>query len=447
VGFTVEYSDPELTKKAGFGKAAHLPFLMDSHSHYHDWGSEYLIDRGLGYWNPNTGFQGRRRRPPGPTSVHNYATWLANFLSWAEGGKSLTSMDYWDDIYQSYQGEMQSGKWSDRGAPLKPATFNPRVDVACDFLRWLAAKRLRADFVVPTETRSVRTPSASSSVGHRSMQTEVRQGKVPVSKVDLVMPTVTQVREWLESVGELSGPTLQLACETIPLTGLRLSELVGLRVDTLPEKRGDWRISNPDAPVHKQEVLIEVKYGTKGRFSGWDHGDRIGPKGTIRIPLKLANKWHNYRQKYRHRALALWVAAGKSRKEKQQRIDDSVHLFLNEKTGKRLTQDNVYRAWKNKKRSLPFEQWHPHLGRDWWACSTLLQEVSKLEVIKKLGPQASVQMVRDVSLQIIDLRIRPQLRQSSKEVTERYLVWVSSQFSAPIEIEYDALLNSEESLT
>lgn len=442
MGFTVNFSDPELTAKAGFGKVAHLPFLMDHESHYHDLGSEYLIDRGLGYWNPKTAFQGPRHQRPTPKSVNNYATWLANFLFWAKcRGKSLCHMDYWNDVYDGYQAEMQSGKWSVGGRPLKPGTFNQRVDVACDFLRWLSAKRLRSDFVVPTETRSTRTSSATSSVGHKSKEVEVRQGKVPVAKQDLVMPTVHQVREWLESVGENWGLARQLASETILLTGLRESEVAGLRVDSLPENRRDWLISNPDAPSDKQEVLISVTYGTKGRFYGWDHGDKIGPSGTIRIPLQLALKWHEYRQKYRHKSLEVWVAKATNLKEKRRRINASVHLFLCEKTGKRITQDNIYRTWKNKKQSLPFEQWRPHLGRDWWACMTLLQEVSKLEVIKKLGAHASVQMVRDVALQIIDLRIRPQLRQTSKQAVETYLVWVSSQFASPIEIEYDALLS------
>jgi integrase len=445
MGFTVNYSDPELTAKAGFGKVATLPFLMDHESRYHDLGSEYLIDRGLGYWNPKTAFQGHRRRRPTPKSIHNYATWLANFLFWAKRrGKSLSNMDYWGDVHAGYQAEMLSGKWSLRNSPLMPGTFNPRVDVACDFLRWLSSKGLRLDFVVPTETRSTRDSTATSSVGHNTKEVEVRQGKVPVPKKDLVMPTIHQVREWLESVGDSWGLARQLACESILLTGLRESEVAGLRVDSLPEGRRDWLISNPDAPTDKQEVIVSVAYGTKGEFFGWDHGDKVGPSGTIRIPLKLALKWHEYRQKYRHKSLALWVAKATNLKEKRLRIDDSVHLFLCERTGKRITQDNIYRAWKNKKQSLPFEQWRPHLGRDWWACMTLLQEVSKLEVIKKLGAHASTQMVRDVSLQIIDLRIRPQLRHTSKQAVESYLVWVSSQFTSPIEIEYDALLTITE---
>ncbi len=442
MGFTVNYSDPELTAKAGFGRVSTLPFLMNHKSRYHDLGSEYLIDRGLGYWNPKTAFQGPRRQRPTPISVHNYATWLANFLFWTEcRRKSIFNMDYWDDVHSGYQVEMQSGKWSVKNSPLKPGTFNQRVDVACDFLRWLSAKGLRSDFVVPTETRSSRDSSATSSVSYNSKEVEVRQGKVPVTKQNLVMPTVHQVRVWLESVGARWGLARQLACETILLTALRESEVAGLRVDSLPENRRDWLISNPDAPTDKQEVICQVAYGTKGKHYGWDHGDKVGPSGTIRIPLKLALKWQEYRQKYRHKSLALWVAKATNLKERRRRIDASVHLFLCEKTGKRITQDKIYRAWKNKKQSLPFEQWRPHLGRDWWACMTLLQEVSKLEVIKKLGAHASVQMVRDVSLQIIDLRIRPQLRHTSKHAVETYLVWVSSQFASPIEIEYDALLS------
>ena len=65
----------------------------------------------------------------------------------------------------------------------------------------------------------------------------------------------------------------------------------------------------------------------------------MGPERSILIPLALAEKLHAYRLKHRNAALKKWVNGAADAIERKLRIGDTVHLFLHEGTGKRVTAD------------------------------------------------------------------------------------------------------------
>ena len=134
----VEPRSAEL-EKAGFGRVARLPFILDSRPGIHRDGSEYLVERGLGTWNPSRpGEVGNR---PSEKSIRNYASWLCNFLEWCETrGVSPMNANYVDHINGDYQTELVAGLWGSTGRPLSPKTVNRYVDVATDFVQWMAAK-------------------------------------------------------------------------------------------------------------------------------------------------------------------------------------------------------------------------------------------------------------------------------------------------------------------
>ncbi|WP_157077191.1 site-specific integrase [Curvibacter delicatus] len=357
------YSDIGVTTKAGFGKVAHLPFILDSRPGYHRLASQYLIDRGLGVWSPETRGKGRRSNPLSRQTVKNYAHWLANFLEWAEvRDVPLATCNYADHLQDRYQSEMLSGIWSRNRAALTPVTVNLRVQQACDFLTWMHDKGHRGPFEFLTESARFKAGGATSAVGFRAIKVERRIGKVRQNKRRLRMPTEDEVRTWLKSVYENSGYSLGLACETILLTGLRIEEVASLRVDSVPIDMGDWHLSNADAPKSEQQVLIDVKYGTKGPDYGEDNGDKIGPVRTIHIPLLLAEKVDSFRLNRRNLALRKWINQSPDPRERKSRIGRAVHLFLNESTGGRVTSDNIYRAWKNG--ALPFDGWRISLLLD-----------------------------------------------------------------------------------
>lgn len=436
MSFTVYYSNPALTAQAGFGKVAHLPCIFDGRPGYHRQASAYLIDRGLGYWNPLTRGTDASSVPPTYNTILNYAHWLANFLDWANiRGVNLATCSYGEHVHGRYQKGMAEGSWSRDGKGLGARTINVRVQQACDYLTWLSDKGLRPPFAIPMHTQTIRLGSAMSAIGHQSAEIQVREGKVRQNKKNLRMPTDSELTEWLEKVYARAGYSKGLMCEVILLTALRREEAACLRMDTLPEDPVDWHRSNSDAPLEEQRVRVSIKFGAKGPCYGYDHGDKIGPERSIWMPLTLAERIHEYRKRKRNAALKLWVNGGGSLEGKKARISDTVHLFLDEKTGKRLNAKSLYNAWTSVE--LPYKGWSPHLGRDWWACSVLWNEMKKHVLLAKLDMSTATALLESTAMSIIRLQIQPQLGHADDSTTMMYLEWIVSMLSVNVALELE----------
>ena len=373
---------------------------------------------------------------PSFQTIKNYAYWLANFLEWAElRGVDPTTCDYSAHILGRYQADMLDGVWSRDGVGLSPNTINLRIQLACDFVSWLAAKGYRSAFVVPSEIVTRRDGSATSSIGHLVRDVPVRVGKVRTKKRSLRMPTNDEVRAWLGRVDERFGETKGLMCEIILLTGLRREEVSCLRVDTIPEDRQEWRVNNPEAPYLDQQVRVTIKFGSKGPSYGYDHGDKIGPEREIWVPLHLVERLQDYRKRLRNPALRRWIKSAPSPTAQKHRINETVHLFLDEQTGNRITSRDLYRAWTGV--LLPFKGWSPHLGRDWWACSTLWSEMKKHEALLALGMDAPLALLESSAVSAVRFVIQPQLGHSHESTTMIYLQWFLDMRGGGLAIRYD----------
>jgi integrase len=369
---------------------------------------------------------------------------LANFLEWAEiRSIDLLTCEYTTHIYGRYQKEMITGIWSRDARGLAASTVNVRVQLACDFLAWLAHKGYRESFQQPVRIAHVRKDSATSAIGHRGKEVAVRKGKVRRNKRYLRLPNDEEISAWLSRVYKRSGKAKGLMCETILLTAMRRSEVASLRFDFISENPSEWHRNNPDAPRIEQSVRTSIKYGTKGTTYGKDHGDKIGPQREIWIPLDLAERLHEYRMNPRTHALKNLIAAAPNVAEKRRRINDSVHLFLDEKTGSRLSSKNLYDAWTGV--ALPFNGWSPHLGRDWWACSVLWREIKRHEVLRSLGDAATTALLESTAMSIIRLQIQPQLGHAHDTTSMIYLQWIADMLGVPLSIRYEQDLNEEES--
>lgn len=430
----VEYSNPQITTRAGFGKVAHLPCIFDSRPGYHRLSSRFLLERGTGKWHPET--RGEGRRPPTPQSIKNYADWLVNFLEWAElKNVDLKTCDYINDIVNGYQKAMEKGTWSRDGRKLSSATINRRVMLASELMMWMSDKGLRSEFNVVTIPVAGR--SDSSYPNSKLQKLEERWGKLREGKRRLRMPSEEQLVVWLNSIYRNFGSTYGLMCETILTTAMRREELACLRVDSLPEDRRDWHLKDVDAPLARQRVLIAIQYGVKGRAFGEDHGDKIGPRRDIWIPMQLAERWHAYRSGKggRNAALKCWVNTAPSVKEKRQRIEESVHLFLDEKTGCRITAKQLYHAWTGG--AVPYNGWSPHRGRDWWACATLIQELEGQFPSEKGFDESTKLHLSGAALDVIRLIIKPQLGHLDQETTMTYIQWFMDTIARNVTIRYD----------
>ncbi|MGQ7939615.1 site-specific integrase [Paraburkholderia sp. D1E] len=378
---------------------------------------------------------------PSDVTIKNYADWLINFLEWAEIRKvDLLTCEYAAHVQQRYQKEMLSGIWSRDGVGLSPTTVNLRVQQACDFLTWMADKGLRKPFDIATETIFVKSRRATSSVGHEGTAKEVRQGKVRQNKRRLRMPSDEQLWAWLNRVYERFGLAKGLMCEAVLLTAMRREEIACWRVDTLPEDKKDWHVNNPEAPKSEQRVLLTIRFGTKGSDYGTDHGDKIGPERSLWVPFAFAERLDDYRKKKngRNAALKRLVKGASTLAEQHRRIAGAVHLFLDEATGERISSKQLYHAWTGVE--LPYKGWSPHLGRDWWACSTLWKEVQEREKLRPLKDGRLEPYLESAAQTVIRFIIRPQLGHTSDDTTMIYLQWFTDMIASNLSIDYEAEL-------
>jgi hypothetical protein len=442
-GFNVAYLEPKKLAACGFGHLADHPFIFDSSPGYARLPNQFLIDRALGLWDPKG--RGKRRNPipPSRVSMLNFARALCNALEWAEKRNiDLLTADYSTELIGRYQHEMLKGIWSASERPLKASTVNFRVQVSLDFQVWAADKGLRNPFQVPTVTRTFVAGSHTNSWSHEAKSVESRLGKAKVNKRLLSFPALCEINDWLQRVQErpVVGPTEALVANLILNTGIRREEASCWRVDTLPLDPKNWRIANPDQPEEHQNVLVTLKYGTKGRQYGVDeHGDKIGPEGTIHVPLWIARRLHAYRNKERLVALKQKVKKGKTVALQRQLQQRAVHLFLHPRTGERYTGDQIYTFWS---RIQGPPHWSPHLGRDWWACRYLEERIKQhAELIEKIlrapnirSEHPLVLSLRDTAQTVIQLEIRPQLRHANSRTTEIYLEWLFAKLRVPLAV-------------
>ena len=430
--FRVVYPNQEFLEKRGFGRVAALPFIMDSRPGYDRIANQFLIDLGLGEWSAATrGTEGAATMPPTKTTMRNYAHWLSNYLEYCHArGKGPLNADYKIDLIQGYQGEMSTGSWSRDNTGLKAKTVNARVDVACMFLQWAVDKGLREPFHIPKVRRTFAIDSPNSSGTRMTKTVDARRGKARESKRRLGFPDEMKISAWLTRVRE-KCPVEGLIAELILETAVRRAEAAAWRVDTLPLDPAEWNIVNQNKPIEHQAVQVLLRYETKGHDYGEDHGDKIGPEGDILLPMPMALKLHEYRQKVRPKALTIALRKATNVREADILRKNAVHLFLKPATGERYTGQKIYDFWTHKKAQCP-RGWSPHLARDFWACSVLWKHIEAQQALveQAIKNKADPSVLKILALDIegfIQLTIQRQLRHVSRETTMLYLQWVSDR--------------------
>lgn len=289
--FRVTYPIPAILDEHGFGRVADVPFIQDSSLNYHQLGSRFLIDRALAKWP-------KPARAITPITLKTLAAALCNYLDWCDArAVDPVVAEYLPILIRRYQREMTEGIWSASGDGLSPITINQRIDVALEFQQWTADKGLRPELDIPTKTITRERHSKGSGGRMETEDVEVRKGKMRVPKRHLGMPSEEAVGAWLQRIYSrpVLGATEGLICETVLETAIRKSEVAALRKEFLPDDPGDWPIVDRAVAPEHQMLFVTIRYGTKGPEYGADHGDKIGPEQTIKMPMKLAMRLHHYR--------------------------------------------------------------------------------------------------------------------------------------------------------
>lgn len=140
------------------------PLIFDRRPGIHRLALRFLLDLTYAKWRFPEGFHNKLgARKPARKSMINTAERLANFLDWADRrALDLYSCDYEQSI-ERYRTEMSSGVWSRSGGKLADSTVEMRVEVAVQYLRWMADVGEREPFEVKTKIVIVSYGSHDSS--------------------------------------------------------------------------------------------------------------------------------------------------------------------------------------------------------------------------------------------------------------------------------------------
>jgi len=435
------WPDAALMEAAGYGSIKDVPCVFDSEWLLHDAATSYLIDRALKQFSARNplGAPSAGATLPTERSLSSFGSWLVDHLDWCEhSGRDWRTVTYASDIVKGYQQDMETGLWSRDQRPLSASTINSRGDEACLFHRWAANRGLRSNFEVVTTVKRVRADRGDSSDGHRTVEKEVREGRVRKKPKVLRLPTDSEIEKWHRNVRIKAGLTKALMCELIVKTGIRLEEACQWQVDTLPLDSSDW-VMVPDG----EYIQVTLTHGTKGPKRSGERGERLGPSRNIKMPIELARRIDTYRQFQRVANRSIHVRKSRdSDQRKRVARQNPRQLFLSDHTGLPVSRQRLYEAWVVEG-GMPFKGWSPHGGRHFTACKLIIGAVERTrKALSGANPTGlAPNWLTGCASDAILLEVRPQLGHVDKETSEMYLVWVAGAFSkSTIYEEYDAFL-------
>lgn len=389
-----------------FDKYFDIPFLISKNYQFIDDASAFLREKSIGNWIPG---QPKRsnlalKERLSENTVRAYAEDLKNFVSYCERRRLDVKEITYQNLLETYDRDMGTGKWSKKGKPLASETINRRMRVACEYITWTADNGIRGQFSVPTQnTRR----SIGSFESRRSLEVARRIGYRRNNLSRFRLPSRQQIAAFVREVHVRHGRARGTAVGFVFASGCRLEETVLLRADQVPD---------PDTVDLDKHGRIEIVYGAKG---GRVPGDpsKAGKIRYIRIARDELVKLYNYKQLARSKAVVRYRQLNPGKL-------DPAELFLDERTGLPLSRQTLYRAW-TRANNRPVEGKGVHTGRHCFACYLVLdileQEASVLKLTLNQYPQS---MLRSRVDDLISTHLSPVLGHVSEATTERYLDWL-----------------------
>ncbi|WP_152608502.1 tyrosine-type recombinase/integrase [Croceibacterium mercuriale] len=399
-----------------------VPFLVSADWTYLDHQNAFIRERAVGLWSSSGRFRNEltigERLSENATLAYSHD--LKNFTSYLERRRLNWRTLNYQGLIDTYDADMGAGKWSETGKPLAAETINRRMRVACQFLLWAGDRDHRPPFVVPT----VPSRRRSSTTRFAFDIVEKRVGKRPLYSSQLRLPTREEIRSFIEEVRCRHGRTRALAIQFIFETGTRRQETSLIRAEQIPD---------PEYVELDRFGRIAICYGTKGHRTVGDPS-LAGKPRALRIRRDFLVELHNYKQLGRKQAL-------RNFEQKNPGQPSPPQFFLDESTGRPLSSQAIYRAWKTNSNN-PVSKRSPHSGRHCFACYLLLDiiaaEAENLGLSKGY-PQSHLRTRVD---DVITTHIRPVLGHVSETTTERYLDWVIDQlWVVPARVNYSRHLD------
>lgn len=412
------FPDPDFLSKAGYPSLAYCPFLIDEAGDYHDAASRYFRERALGEWVPKY----RINRQDEDSSDLRFLTRAScealgkrvrAFLTWClREGKNWKSVDYTEDLIFGWQKGMLDGTASESGQRLSFKTINNRVSEAAYFLTWAYERGLREPFRALVTERAL--PASGSGKSSRSTKRvgTARVGSLPEPITRLLIPNPKDVGRWLAQVRILKGTVKALCCELVISTGVRLSECIQWRVQTLPPRTA-WQLIDGN-------VVVEVRHGNKGRKIEPGSLESARPRDVL-VPLDLAERIERYRTFQRPTQIRRWIRAGatKAERDRRARLGSPDQLWLGPRSNQPFSNSQLYQDWT----SVPGcpQGWHPHVGREFFAVETLVAHTRSMLQTASATEVPSFDWLHVLMAGQVRIILQPLMGHVSEDTTNLYL--------------------------
>lgn len=194
--------DRSVLVASGYESVGHVPFLLSAGLEYLDEPNRFLRERATGAWHPNRREQspyGRALRPSENT-IRAYGRDLENALTYFETRKlDWRTIDY-QQLLDTYDADMGTGRCSADGSGLGNSTINRRVDTLVEFLLWSGDRGFRRPFSVATELAPRNGSLRGAPAGRKRVKAEVRIGRRRVHSRHLRLPTGAEIHTWLSEI-------------------------------------------------------------------------------------------------------------------------------------------------------------------------------------------------------------------------------------------------------
>ena len=336
---------------AKVGNHRPLPILLTDCGKYLQEENRYIREKACGKWSDGryVGRFGDQKEKVEATMLA-YAKDLSDFFSYQEWRGTYLLAGKPASVLRTYRKHLKDGAWTRVGRAVAESTRVRRSSIAEDFTHWLQANG--SIDVVEIDKAAESGFLQNREKPRSSLKTRTRPKGARQDPEDLNVPKRAGIDAWLAEVHRTSGLARKTACGGIIALGLRIEEAARFRANQLPKVVSGSKFER-----------VKIFYGAKGGRSVGD-AERKGKLRRVLVLREDLETLLRYRDGPRREALARF-------REKNPDQSVPMELFLDEKTGRPLTPDTIYRAWRGCQG--PIETgWSPHLGRHVYAMRLLL---------------------------------------------------------------------------
>jgi integrase len=388
------------------------PFIVDEAGQFDERLNEYLWARRNGDWASGAQVQGRYVEAQGRDVLRaklNYLRERAYQINILRRWLAKEALDYRDvdeAILDLYGDDLEDGLAE--GVPgIQPSSVNVYLLSAIDFLNFGARRGWRKPLVL-----------SRSSKGGRSQRSKGRPEESPLLVMRRASPAELDVwysEEEIEAyIGEFETAPAALAARIIHRLGLRLAEVLDLKVGSFPTLE-EFREDRA-----RRSIFVVGKFGKRRR---------VPLDETI---VKAIDQFKSLDRKVYAKRLKT--------AEDTLLIADS----LNGKTAPLLAR-NLQKQFAQARRAAGFSRLSPHLLRHHFAAHFLLREWRKKARILSVNPSAFDVISGKSILSSELLRLQKALGHKSFDTTAGYLHGVSYLIGSSLPAHYSDELDGEAS--